>query len=47
MGTGIPSGVPLIQDVTEKIEDSVTAQTLVLTATAAQFAAIDCAAIHH
>jgi len=45
-GTSITSGVPVIQGVTEKTASSVTVQTIALTATAAQFAAIECGAVH-
>jgi len=46
MGNGVASGAPLIQGITAKAAGSVTVQTAAMTAAAAQFTSIECAAVH-
>jgi len=46
MGNGVDSGVPVIQGITAKAAGSVTVQTAAMTAAAAQFTSIECAAVH-
>ena len=45
-GSGVSSGVPLIQGITSKTAGAITVQTVAMTAAVARFTNIECGAVH-